>query len=89
MVHNSELVMPSAVCTGCMRRAALVVAVLLLPGHGNKATAHRSGAVTVGNRPGYVPIPELSDEFAGTSLDRLKWSTSPRVLGWAGRAPGQ
>jgi beta-glucanase (GH16 family) len=34
---------------------------------------------------GYVPIPELSDEFEGATLDASKWSTS---VGWVGRKPG-
>ena len=36
--------------------------------------------------PGYVAIPELSDEFAGTTLDTTKWA--PHGTGWAGRQPG-
>ena len=38
--------------------------------------------------PGYVAIPELSDEFDGDSLDATKWSTDPHVISWPGRAPG-
>jgi hypothetical protein len=38
--------------------------------------------------PGYELIPELSDEFDGDSLDTTKWSTSAKVISWAGRAPG-
>ena len=30
--------------------------------------------------PGYVAIPELSDEFDGDSLDATKWSTDPHVI---------
>jgi hypothetical protein len=38
--------------------------------------------------PGYVGIPELSDEFNGPALDTSKWSADPRVIQWPGRAPG-
>ena len=38
--------------------------------------------------PGYELISELSDEFDGDMLDAAKWSTSPSVISWAGRAPG-
>ena len=38
--------------------------------------------------PGYVLIPELSDEFGGSSLDPTKWATSRAVVSWPGRAPG-
>ena len=40
------------------------------------------------NLPGYMLIPELSDEFDGATLNTSKWSTDREVLGWAGRAPG-
>jgi hypothetical protein len=36
--------------------------------------------------PGYVAIPELTDEFPGTELDTSKWV--PTGHGWAGRQPG-
>ena len=36
--------------------------------------------------PGYVAIPELSDEFDGSDLDSTKWSKKDE--GWAGRQPG-
>ena len=38
--------------------------------------------------PGYVAIPELSDEFDGAALDRSKWSTDRKVVGWSGKKPG-
>jgi hypothetical protein len=38
--------------------------------------------------PGYATIPELSDEFGGDTLDPQKWSSSPSVISWPGRAPG-
>ena len=38
--------------------------------------------------PGYVFVPELSDEFDGVVLDPTKWSTDASVVGWPGRKPG-
>lgn len=38
--------------------------------------------------PGYEPIPELSDEFSALALNRTKWSTDRKIVGWAGRQPG-
>jgi hypothetical protein len=36
--------------------------------------------------PGYTPLPELSDEFDGVTLDPAKWRASDE--GWLGRPPG-
>jgi len=38
--------------------------------------------------PGYDPVLELTDEFDGETLNRSKWSTDPKILGWLGRKPG-
>jgi beta-glucanase (GH16 family) len=50
--------------------------------------AHVMLAAVTTPPPGYVAIPELSDEFDGPMLDAAKWATSRKVIGWPGRQPG-
>eukprot|EP00943_MAST-04B_sp_MAST-4B-sp1_P001217 g1217.t1 len=40
------------------------------------------------NKGNWIPYEPLTDEFAGTSLNFSKWSTSYKDLGWYGRKPG-
>ena len=40
------------------------------------------------NHGHWIPFAPLTDEFDTNALDTTRWSTAPRDIGWAGRAPG-
>ena len=65
--------------------AVLLVAAAIV----SLAQAAAPTVVPVGQPAGkWTPFVPLTDEFDGRELDGKKWSTDPRVVGWAGRKPG-
>ena len=67
----------------------LFVAVVVAAAIVSLVQARAPTVVPVGQPRGkWTPFVPLSDEFNGNKLDGKKWSTDPRVVGWAGRKPG-